>query len=126
MGSIVGAENVARELDYVRSTARQLGLDLDATSNAYLRLSASARGTALAGDETRNIFTAVSRAPNCPRSSSACTVPLLIIWEMASNAPSASADDRPSVVAARLTAVKMLRVSSPASAVPRAEADSRR
>jgi tape measure domain-containing protein len=62
MGSIVGAENVARELDYVRSTARQLGLDLDATSNAYLRLSASARGTALAGDETRNIFTAVSRA----------------------------------------------------------------
>lgn len=62
MGSIVGAENVARELDYVRTTARQLGLDLDSTSNAYLRLSASARGTALAGDETRNIFTAVSRA----------------------------------------------------------------
>ncbi len=62
MGALVGADNVGRELDFVRSTARQLGLDLDATANSYIKLAASARGTSLAGAQTQEIFTAVSRA----------------------------------------------------------------
>ena len=64
------------------------------------------------------------RSPSWPRSSSAWTVPLLIICETASSAPSASDDDRPRVVAALLTAVKMSRVAWPSSDVPRADAES--
>ena len=60
--SISGAESVGRELEFVRGTARQLGLDLEATSNSYLKLAASSRGTTLEGQATRDIFTAVSKA----------------------------------------------------------------
>ena len=60
--SIAGADSVGREMEFVRVTARQLGLDLDATATSYAKLAASSRGTALEGQATRDIFTAVSRA----------------------------------------------------------------
>ena len=60
--SIGGAESVGREMEFVRATARQLGLDLDSTANSYAKLSAASRGTALEGQATREIFGAVSRA----------------------------------------------------------------
>lgn len=62
MAAIVGESNVARELEYVRQTARSLGLDLQSTADAYTKLAAASRGTSLAGEETRAIFTAVSKA----------------------------------------------------------------
>jgi len=60
--AISGADSVGREMEFVRSTARQLGLDLESVSGSYLKLSASARGTSLEGQATRDIFTAVSKA----------------------------------------------------------------
>lgn len=63
-----------------------------------------------------------SRSPNWPRNSSLATVPLLIIWPMATRAPEVSAADRPSAALALVTAPKMSRVLSPSSAVPWAEA----
>ena len=62
MASIAGESNVARELEFVRTTARSLGIDLQTTADAYVKLAASSRGTAIAGEETRAIFTAVSKA----------------------------------------------------------------
>lgn len=62
MASIAGEANVARELEFVRTTARTLGIDLQTTADAYVKLSAASRGTAIAGEETRAIFTAVSKA----------------------------------------------------------------
>jgi len=62
MASVAGEANVARELEFVRTTARTLGIDLQTTADAYVKLSAASRGTAIAGEETRAIFTAVSKA----------------------------------------------------------------
>ena len=62
MASVAGEANVARELEFVRTTARTLGIDLQTTADAYVKLSAASRGTAIAGEDTRAIFTAVSKA----------------------------------------------------------------
>lgn len=60
--SIAGADSVGREMEFVRSTARSLGLDLEQVSSSYIKLSAASRGTSLQGEQTREIFTAVSKA----------------------------------------------------------------
>ncbi len=60
--SISGADSVGREMEFVRSTARSLGLDLEQVSSSYIKLSAASRGTSLQGEQTRDIFTAVSKA----------------------------------------------------------------
>ena len=65
-----------------------------------------------------------SRSPSCPRSSSADTLPLLIIWVSALITPSVSAAERRRVAAALDTAKNTLRVSSPCRAVPLVAADS--
>lgn len=60
--SISGADSVGREMEFVRGTARSLGLDLEQVSSSYIKLSAASRGTSLQGEQTREIFTAVSKA----------------------------------------------------------------
>lgn len=50
------------EFKFARAEANRLGLDLLTTSDAYLKLTAAARGTALEGQNTRDIFSAVSGA----------------------------------------------------------------
>jgi len=50
------------EFGFARAEANRLGLDLLTASDAYLKLTASARGTALEGQKTRDIFSAVSGA----------------------------------------------------------------
>ncbi len=50
------------EQAYARAEAQRLGLDLLSTSQAYLKLTASAKGTALEGENTRAIFSSVAGA----------------------------------------------------------------
>jgi len=56
------AEAAAHEIEWLKATSNRLGLDLDSASSAYISLSAAARGTALQGQATRDIFEAVSGA----------------------------------------------------------------
>lgn len=52
----------AAEQAYARAEAQRLGLDLLSTSDAYLKLTASSKGTALEGENTRAIFSSVAGA----------------------------------------------------------------
>lgn len=52
----------AAEYGFARSEANRLGLDLQSTADAYLKLTASAKGTALEGEKTRQIFSSVAGA----------------------------------------------------------------
>ncbi len=58
-GSAAGA---AREFAFVSETADRLGLGIEATAASYTKLAASARGTALEGKQTREIFLGVAEA----------------------------------------------------------------
>jgi len=52
----------SQELEFLRSTADRLGLDLQATTSSYLSLLAATEGTTLAGQQSRDIFEAVAQA----------------------------------------------------------------
>lgn len=52
----------AREIEWLRATTNRLGIDTLQASNAYVSLMASAKGTTLEGQKTRDIFEAVSGA----------------------------------------------------------------
>lgn len=57
-----GATNGANALAFVRGEANRLGLDLQSTAEAFLKLSASAKGTNLEGQKAQQIFTSVATA----------------------------------------------------------------
>lgn len=50
------------EIAYVSEVAGRLGIDLISATNAYAKLAASARGTALEGRQTKEVFEAVANA----------------------------------------------------------------
>lgn len=52
----------AKEIDYVRQTAKQYGQELNVMSDGYRKLSASARGTVLEGRQVKEIFEAITIA----------------------------------------------------------------
>ncbi len=52
----------SRELDYLRTVSERLGLSVRETSSAYVSLLAATKGTALEGQQTRDIFEAVARS----------------------------------------------------------------
>lgn len=56
------AEAAGKELDFVRQTSDDLGLNFQSTVDAYKSLAAAARGTALEGKDTREIFLGISEA----------------------------------------------------------------
>lgn len=58
-GSIGGA---ASELDFVRSEAARLGLEITSTAEAYGKFAFAAKGTTLQGDQARKIFSSVAEA----------------------------------------------------------------
>lgn len=61
--AIAGSAHLgAQEFAFLATTANKLGLDLQSLGEQYRSLSASTRGTALAGQETRDLFTALSTA----------------------------------------------------------------
>lgn len=57
-----GGEAAAREMAFVRFEAKRLGLELRSAGNDFGTLAASAKGTSLAGQQIRDIFTAVAEA----------------------------------------------------------------
>ncbi len=52
----------AREFQFLRAEADRLGIDLTAAADAYSGFAATTRGTALEGEATRQVFTAVAEA----------------------------------------------------------------
>lgn len=58
----VSGTNAAREMAFVREEANRLGLDIGTAAGEYGKLAAAAKGTALEGEETRRIFSALSEA----------------------------------------------------------------
>jgi tape measure domain-containing protein len=63
----VAGQNTAAELKYVRDEAERLGLIVTDTSLAYAKFAASTKNTAVEGEQTRKIFTAVSEAVTAMR-----------------------------------------------------------
>lgn len=57
-----GAREGAEALQFVRQTANRLGFDLLDLTGQYLRLQAASAGTTLAGQQTRDLFTATTTA----------------------------------------------------------------
>lgn len=81
-GSTGGA---AESLDYVKRISNTLGLEISGTADNFVSLSAAAKGTALEGQATRDIFEAVSKAMSLLGKSSADTQgALLAIQQMIS------------------------------------------
>ena len=63
MGFAIGDTNrVGRELEFVRTQAERLGLDLLTSAQGFTQLTAAAKGTALEGEALRELFLGVSEA----------------------------------------------------------------
>lgn len=58
----VGRSGAAAELEFIRASARTLGLEIASTAEQYTKLAAAARGTSLEGQKTREIFTSIAQA----------------------------------------------------------------
>lgn len=58
----VGRSNAAGELNFIRESSKALGLEFVSTSQQYMKLAASARGTSLEGQKVHDVFTAVAQA----------------------------------------------------------------
>lgn len=58
-----GSINQSRvEMNYISQEADRLGLNLETVGQGYVKLAASARGTVLEGQATRDVFTAIAEA----------------------------------------------------------------
>ncbi|PZQ95193.1 MAG: hypothetical protein DI533_20290 [Cereibacter sphaeroides] len=60
---------VGKELDYIRRMANRLGIELGTLSTEYSKFAVATQGTALQGERTRKIFTAVAEAARVNKSS---------------------------------------------------------
>lgn len=58
----VGRGNAAGEIDFIRTSAKNLGLEFASTAQQYTKLAAAAYGTSLQGAKVRDVFTAVAQA----------------------------------------------------------------
>ncbi len=67
-----------REMAFARSTANELGLALGSTTEAYGKLAAASKGTAIEGGQTREIFRAVASASSVMGLSAADTSGVLL------------------------------------------------
>lgn len=56
------ATAAAAEMEYLRVTTSKLGVDFMSSAQAYGKLSASSKGTAMEGERTRAVFESVSKA----------------------------------------------------------------
>lgn len=58
-----GSQNsVAKELEWIRTEAKRLGIEIGTLAEEYSKFAVATRGSAIEGEETRRIFTAVSEA----------------------------------------------------------------
>jgi tape measure domain-containing protein len=58
----VGRSNSAGEIDFIRSSAKNLGLEFVSTAAQYTKLAAAARDTGLQGQKVRDVFTSIAQA----------------------------------------------------------------
>lgn len=58
----VGRGNSGAELDFIRQSAKSLGLEFVSTAAQYTKLAAAARGTSLEGANTRAVFESIAKA----------------------------------------------------------------
>lgn len=87
------SELAAQEFEYVKRTAKDLGLDLFSTAKAYTDLSAASKGTALQGADTRLIFEAVAKAMAALGKSSADTEGALVAIQQMMSKGKVSAEE---------------------------------
>lgn len=57
-----GLEGAGEQIEYVRKVTKEMGIEFQSAAQAFLKLTASARGTNLEGKATRDIFEGVSLA----------------------------------------------------------------
>lgn len=50
------------EYEFARAEAQRLGLDLESVANGYMKIAANAKGTAMEGEKTRQLFSSVTGA----------------------------------------------------------------
>ena len=63
LAAVTGSsQGATAEMAFLRAESERLGLNLLETSQSYLQIAAAAKGTTLAGQGTRDIFTAVAEA----------------------------------------------------------------
>jgi tape measure domain-containing protein len=62
LGQAVGVGRVGQELAFIRQTAQQLGLEFNSTAASYAKFAAASRGTALEGQQTREVFVGIAQA----------------------------------------------------------------
>ena len=63
LGAVLGStQAAAAEMAFLKKTSNDLGLELQSSAQQYLSLTAATKGTTLEGEQTRAVFTAVSRA----------------------------------------------------------------
>ena len=63
LGAVTGSsKGAADEMAFLRAESERLGLNFLETSKSYLQIAAAAKGTTLAGQGTRDIFTALAEA----------------------------------------------------------------
>jgi tape measure domain-containing protein len=84
---------VRAEMDYLYSTASRLGLGIGAAADAYISLSAAAKGTSLEGKAARDIFESVSLAMAKLGKSSADTKGALLAIEQMISKGTVSAEE---------------------------------
>ena len=58
----LGGYAVAQEIDYLRKTTQAMGLEFGSTSQLYAKFAAAARGTALEGKGTKDVFESIGKA----------------------------------------------------------------
>lgn len=58
----VGRGNSAAELDFIRASTKNLGLEFVSTAGQYTKLAAAARGTSLEGAKVRDVFIGIAQA----------------------------------------------------------------
>jgi tape measure domain-containing protein len=87
------AKAAANEFAFVRREAARLGLDLEGAATQYSKLAAAARGTAVQGAATREIFTAISEASTVLRLSAAQTQGALTAVEQIISKGTVSAEE---------------------------------
>lgn len=56
------ATKTASDLEFLKETASRLGINLESSASAFVKLAASAKGTSLEGKATRDIFTGLGSA----------------------------------------------------------------
>jgi len=79
------SEQAAAEMEYVRTAADRLGIDVQEASKSYTQLIAATKGTALEGEGARQVFEAVAGAmASLGKSSAETNNALLAVNQMAS------------------------------------------